>query len=774
MTTALQHLRALIDDLDAVVWESDPSTGRFTFVGGRAEDLLGLSPKRLVQEPDLWSERLHPDDRDRGLRAHTAEAPDAQPHDLEIRFLHPDGRTLWLRDVGHAVVDDGDRAVAVRGLLVDVTERTLAEARRAEVEQRYRDLVEQLPGVVYLETVEGEAEPGRGLLGRCLYVSPQIERLLGFRAEEWVSDPVFWTTRIHPEDIEAVRAAHVRALTADEPYRADFRLLAKDGRVVWVHDEAVLARDPEGIALYWQGARFDISQQRLADERAAASEQRFQILVEGMPAVVYTASAEPDEPRIVYVSPQIEAILGVEPEAWLGEAERRLKQIHPDDRERARAASDRASATGEPLVAEYRVRASDGRWVWVRDQAVLVRDAEDRPLLWQGVMLDISDRVQAEEQLRDAEERYRALVEQTPVVTYIDAIAPSDATLYVSPQVVSLLGYQQEALTSLPPLWPSLIHPEDRERVLAHAAEAERREAPYSVEYRMCTKDGRTIWVLDQSVLIRDEQGRPLYWQGVWMDITERQRATELERALELERRESAELRELDRMKNTFLQAVSHDLRTPLAAILGLAITLGREDVAMDGAEAKDLAARIATNARKLDRLVSDLLDLDRLSRGIVEPNLARLDLGALVGSLVRGADLVQDRTVIVRCDEAWIDADAAKIERIVENLLMNAVRHTPEGTSIWVSVTADEGGAVIAVEDEGPGVPPELRQEIFQPFRRGPAAPEHGPGVGVGLALVARFAELHGGRAWVQGREGGGASFRVWLPAGGGVEPTT
>jgi signal transduction histidine kinase len=110
---------------------------------------------------------------------------------------------------------------------------------------------------------------------------------------------------------------------------------------------------------------------------------------------------------------------------------------------------------------------------------------------------------------------------------------------------------------------------------------------------------------------------------------------------------------------------------------------------------------------------------------------------------------------------------DAAKVERIVENLVANAVRHTPEGSSLWVRVQRSDDGVTIVVEDEGPGVPPDLREAVFEPFRQGPAKESvHSPGVGVGLSLVARFAELHGGRAWVEERPGGGASFRVFLPA--------
>jgi signal transduction histidine kinase len=287
----------------------------------------------------------------------------------------------------------------------------------------------------------------------------------------------------------------------------------------------------------------------------------------------------------------------------------------------------------------------------------------------------------------------------------------------------------------------------------------------FSLEYRMISKDGRIVWVEDTSLLVQLE-GRPPFWQGFLIDITERKQAEEqLARALEVEREATRRLRALDEMKNTFLQAVSHDLRTPLAAILGLAITLERGDVHLEEDDAKDLARRIAGNARRLDRLVTNLLDLDRLARGIVAPNLLPTDVGSIVRRVLAESDLIPDARLRTDIHPVMVPADGAKVERIVENLLANTVRHTPPTSTIWVSLSATEEGALLAVEDDGPGVAPDLRDTIFEPFQQGPDAPRHSPGVGVGLTLVRRFAELHGGRAWVEDRDGGGASFRVVLP---------
>jgi signal transduction histidine kinase len=227
-------------------------------------------------------------------------------------------------------------------------------------------------------------------------------------------------------------------------------------------------------------------------------------------------------------------------------------------------------------------------------------------------------------------------------------------------------------------------------------------------------------------------------------------------------------LEAVDEMKNTFLQAVSHELRTPLTSILGTALVLERRDVNLSDEDARDLVGRLARNARKLNRLLADLLDVDRLSRGVVGPQLQPTDVGELVRRVASDQDVVGRSAIRVQVQPVIVAVDPPKVERIVENLIANALKHTPEGTPIWVMAGREDGGAMITVEDAGSGVPHEVRADIFQPFRQGPDVPLHSPGIGVGLALVARFAQLHGGRAWLEDRPGGGSSFKVFLPDGG------
>ena len=163
-----------------------------------------------------------------------------------------------------------------------------------------------------------------------------------------------------------------------------------------------------------------------------------------------------------------------------------------------------------------------------------------------------------------------------------------------------------------------------------------------------------------------------------------------------------------------------------LTSILGLSLTLERTPE-MPDADRGDLLRRLAQNASKLDRLLKDLLDIDRLNRGIVEPQYRVTDVGALARRTVESLDILTGREVVAEADAVVIPVDPAKVERIVENLLMNAARHTAPDRRIWLKVTARDGGVAITVEDDGPGVPAEIRGAIFEPFRQGPTASPHG-----------------------------------------------
>jgi PAS domain S-box-containing protein len=660
--------------------------------------------------------------------------------------------------------DETDALRAAAGTLAAAIDRGRSERRLREAEARFRSIVETTPAITYQEHMT----KGYDVEGSVLYVSPQVERILGYSPRDWAEIPGFWANLLHPDDRERVIRESERTTRTGEPYRQEYRMIAADGRIVWFRDESVLIHDEEGHPTVWQGVMVDVTERKEAEARLREAEEMFRTVVEHLPAVTYREALDDPNPERFYMSPRSVEVFGHTPEQWTWTPEFWENNLHPEDRDRVLALDEETNRTREPFVAEYRFRRGDGTYVWIHDEATLV-ERPNGEAFWQGFLLDITLRKDAESALAETEERYRLLVERSPVSIYVQDVDPEtggSVTTYLSPANESLIGYTSEEVAADPTLWTRLIHPDDRERVLAADRSSNADGGEFSLEYRVIHKDGHVVWVQDVATFL--ESGDRRYWQGFMLDITERKEAeAKLERALEVERDASQRLRALDEMKNTFLQAVSHDLRTPLAAILGLAVTLERGDIQLDPAESRHMAGRIAENARKLDRLVTDLLDLDRLARGIVEPKLHPTDVGELVERVVAASDLAAAGRVSVESPPVVVNVDGAKIERIVENLLANAARHTPEGARVWVRVSPHEAGVLIVVEDDGPGIPAEIREQVFEPFRQGPQSPDHAPGVGVGLALVGRFAELMGGRAWVEERPGGGASFRVYLADG-------
>jgi signal transduction histidine kinase/putative methionine-R-sulfoxide reductase with GAF domain len=321
--------------------------------------------------------------------------------------------------------------------------------------------------------------------------------------------------------------------------------------------------------------------------------------------------------------------------------------------------------------------------------------------------------------------------------------------------------------------WGDHIAESDRSLAVAEVRRAIAEGTDITVEYRIHNGGDDTMWMRDLVHIVRGGQ-RIKQIRGLIVDVTDRKHAEQALRDSErkyseafLREREAAEqLRALDAMKNTFLEAVSHDLRTPLTSILGSALTLEQSQLQLPTHDTLDLVQRIAANARKLERLLGDLLDLDRLQRGIVSPQRRPTDVAALVDRIVAEVENPDARPIDVDVPSLSVSIDGPKVERIVENLIANALRHTPPGAHILVWARAEDDGVVIGVDDAGQGVPEGSRESIFEPFEQNPgSASVHSPGVGIGLSLVRRFAELHGGRAWVEPRDGGGSSFRAYLP---------
>ena len=287
------------------------------------------------------------------------------------------------------------------------------------------------------------------------------------------------------------------------------------------------------------------------------------------------------------------------------------------------------------------------------------------------------------------------------------------------------------------------VHPEDRARVDETVRQACADGQPFAVEHRLLRPDGseRVVSGRGRAVFEGDE---PVTMLGTAQDVTEQ--------------------RQIEKLREDILSAVSHELRTPLTSVLGFALTLEERRAELDPQTVDEIVADIAQAARRLERLLADLLDIERLRLGHTIVRRERVDVADLVRRVVADYPL-GGRVVSITGGAVSANVDGAKLERIVDNLVVNAAKHTPPEGPIEIRVDTRGRDLLLVVEDEGPGIADQYKQEVFETFNRGPNVSSMAPGAGIGLSLVSRFAAIHGGRAWVEDAPGGGASFHVLIP---------
>jgi PAS domain S-box-containing protein len=412
---------------------------------------------------------------------------------------------------------------------------------------------------------------------------------------------------------------------------------------------------------------------------------------------------------------------------------------------------------------EKRYLRQDGEVIWVRLTVSLVRDTTGTPLYFVSQFQDITPYKAIGAQLREAEARYRRLVEQIPAAVHVDAADRVGAHTYVSPRIEALLGYSPEEWLETPNMLLQLVHPDDLDRVQVTMANAMATKQPFQLECRLLARDGNYVWIEDQAALIRDELGSDAYWQGFMVDITDRKQAEVALRAA----KEAAE--EASRVKTVLLSMASHELRTPLTIITGYVELLSSSADALGGEEREFLEVIQASTA-SLTTLINDLLDLARIEAHRLKLAIDRVDAGELLEKVHRmiaaqaaakGIDLAIDLTP----DVPKVAADPERLLQILLNLVGNAVKFTSQG-SVRSSVRAHAGGIEIKVTDTGIGIAPEALPHIFDVFQQADSGMSRKfGGSGLGLAIAKRLVELHGGTITVESTEGVSSTFTVWLP---------
>jgi PAS domain S-box-containing protein len=375
-------------------------------------------------------------------------------------------------------------------------------------------------------------------------------------------------------------------------------------------------------------------------------------------------------------------------------------------------------------------------------------------------LIDVSRGLQA------AESKYRVLVEQLPAALclYQTLIDDPDVALYIGPQVEALLGITPREWIEEPGLWLKLIHPDDRERVVAGRPRTPKPNGPrrWQAEYRMIARDGREVWVRDEALVLRDpDRGKPVI-QGLFTDLTERIQNEELRAAKT--RAEAANV-----SKSRFLASMSHELRTPLNSVIGFSNLLLKNPYGGLGTGDIAYVSKIRANGLHLLSLINDVLDLAKIEAGRMERGHAPVRLESLVADVLEQFQGPQagDHLTLgsdIPAGLQPLETDEARLRQILSNLVANAVKFTPRGR-VTVRVVADPLGLPqrVEVEDTGIGITAEQMKRIFEAFEQGDdgTSRKYG-GTGLGLTICRSLAQFLGYRLEAHSEPGKGSVFSI------------
>jgi PAS domain S-box-containing protein len=613
-------------------------------------------------------------------------------------------------------------------------------------------LVEHGPGVVYLHDI-GEAPTWMK------YISPRIEAMLGYPVTAWTNDPRFWCQVVHAEDRDRVVETDRAAIEEGRDLDIEYRTVHRDGHVIWVHDTATIIRDVDGRPIARQGLLVDVSSRHQAEERLAEAEVKYRSLIETSPGVVYLNDPRSSPPRLLYLAPQVEDLLGysvddfADPTLW-------SRLLHPDDRAWVLERTEAAILAEQDLELEFRMIDHSGRTVWIHDTARVVRDAGGSAIARQGLVVDVTDARETQARLAAVEERYQALVDRLPIATYVEEGWDPLVTRYASPEIERLTGYSAEEWTTDHDLLDRCIHHEDRDDVHeAWRKVHEERATTWSKDYRIVGRDGRIVWVRDLAEISRD--GDTPIVEGVLIDMTDRMQVEEELAARTQELTEANErLLALDRVRTAFFTTASHELRTPLTSLLGYSMMVDLQWSQLTDLQRREHVRTINKHSLRMARLVRDVLAASELDQGLLTVDPQPTDVCEVVETVARSH--APEGDVEIRAEGRPIaSADADRLEQILSNLLANALRYGRSPATVSV---AERGPIVeVRVHDRGLGVPDDLRPRLFERFELSEEVGDRiQQGFGLGLSVARELARAQGGELSLESA----SVFVLTLPA--------
>ncbi len=659
--------------------------------------------------------------------------------EVEHTFEHI-GRKVMLLNARRLRRGPGEREMILLAI-EDATQRRDAEEARRDAETRFTEMVKNVRDhSIFLTDPDGVITSW----------NVAAERIIGYPEAEAVGR--HFSLIFAPEDVEAglpeqeLRQARERGRAEDELWHR-----RKGGERFWALGIVTPLRDAGGKLTGYSKVLRDMTERKRAEEALRLTEERFRLMVQSVRD--YAVFVMDPAGKVASWNEGAERILGYAADEVLGES----GALFFTDEDRRGGLPER-----ELRTAAEAGKTSDENWLvtkrgvrfWASGATTALRNEAGELRGFVKILRDLTERRRAEERLRESEERLRVALDAGRMGTWRWRIPQDEQVLDDSLRQLMGLPAGQHLLRLEGFL--DAVHPEDRDRVRAEFERCRVEGYDLDIEFRVTRPDGSVRWLKDQGKTLRGPDGP--FMTGAAVDITDRKHMEEA-------------LREADRRKDEFLAMLGHELRNPLAPLRSVTEILLRHEPKGDVRErAYQMMGR---QVGHLTRLVDDLLDVSRITRGLVDLRRERVNLAGVAEQAVEMVTPVvegrgHDLQLSLPRKAPEVEGDPARLTQVVFNLLNNAAKYTDAGGKIWLTVERAGDRAVIRVRDNGPGMPAGLVPRVFDLFTQGDRTPDRSQGgLGLGLTLVKRLVEMHGGT--VEARSGGpgkGSEFTVRLPA--------